>query len=1444
MRMDPVDVDQLLAQDSVERKLGLPLRFGYPFEVNYTLENSGEWQDLPDGGRVWRLQIEVPEAYSTNLLYDEFYLPEGAQLFLFNADGSMRLGAFTSKNNKIHGKFATGLLKGPICNLEYFEPAEVRGQGIISISRVVHGYRNVFDREVRKNALDFGQSGPCNNNVNCPEGDDWQQEKRAVAMIITAGGTRWCTGALINNVRQDLTPYFLTADHCLGGEETWVFMFNYESPSCDDIDGPTWMTLSGSILLANSGYSDFALLELSVAPPDSYNVFYAGWNRADSASDSSVCIHHPRGDIKKISFDFNKLTESYYLQPAGNGDNHWRVGEWEDGTTEGGSSGSPLFDFNHHIIGQLHGGYAACGNTEPDWFGKFSLSWDNGTTPATRLKDWLDPDNTGAMTLNGREATGITIAHDPLPDMKDTLNDYQVDCIILGSAPLLEDSLLLYYDTGLGWQTDTLLPTGVDFEYRGYIPAQSPGTQVNYYIFAADSSLTVDSTEIFSFYVIDYDMVISPSARSRYAAVGDTIMLDFTITNNGISQDKYDLSLAGASWPATIMDASGVVLLSQTDYLDPDSSINFQVHVQIPSSNYMDQDSMALVATSVTKPQITDSASVIAFSGGTAVEIPFTDSFTTTALDSDKWVYNYNAVINGDGLEEASAPYSLNLDGDPTGGDTIISSAINLKGLESQTLSYYYQRTGGGDSPEANDDLKIEYQDAGGDWHNIGLHLGSGADMTKYEKTDLYLPDSAYHSAFRIRILNNATVGDYDDWFVDDIYLGAPPPYDLSADPYYQVEYRAETDTAEFVFSVTNEGTEADAFDLVDSLYEWPVTFFDQTGINQISSTSNLLPDSSQEIIARVAVPQGAGDYSQDSARVYIFSQMDPDKRVHILLNSVSLGEAMSIPWIETVPADSLGNDKWIFIDGAEASSEGLNPPNPPYSIHLNNGPDTLISRPIDLADKSELYLSFYFQRGGNLIAPDEDEDLIIEYRNSGGDWSGLTVISGTDSAMTEFEFMRLTLGAEAARRSFQLRMRTVGFGSAGDWFVDNIRLDQSPQVSVTPLDYQKTMLAGDSADTIFVVNNLSGGELIYNLDVAYNTPGFDQVGDKSGDFNLSLSEGGPDSFGYFFIDSDQPDGPLFAWLEISLLGDDITSQLADDNYAGPFMLAHDFMFYGQTYNQLYVGSNGLIGFSPDSLDIQDYVVLPNPMAPNNLLAWLWKDLDPQNANNPGAEVFMFSDSLMTVVQFDNYPAKMGASGDHVTAQVVLYADGRIEYRYKTIAGAFDYTNSAIGIENHDGSAGLSTAFNQDYLHDSLVVLYYRQPEWFLPEVIVDTLAAGTADTIECQFISTADMASGTYSGELLVTSNDLDSDSLTIPLLLELTSDPWFVCGDANNDEAVDVSDAVYIINYAFVQGSPAPDPLESGNVNCDETVDVSDAVYIINYAFSAGSPAPCDCE
>jgi len=379
--------EQLLIEAEANETKDQPWQFGKNIEVNIDLIRQSVVDNL-SSGKLYRLAIHSEEALSINLRFSKYKLPENAVLYIYNEEKTDIIGGFTSRNNQENKVFATGLIRGDKIIIEYFEPEDASFKAELVIDRVTHGFRSISNF-----VKGFGHSGNCNMNVVCDDGT-WSNEIRSVCMLVT-GGSALCSGALINNTLEDGTPYILTADHCYQNPSDMVFMFNWESETCDNpIVSPDHDDLSGAVLIARNYDSDFFLLKMNDEPPYDYNVYYAGWNADNSLSDSSVCIHHPSGDIKKISYDDDSAVSDYYLGSSNPPNSHWKVIWDRNTTTENGSSGSPLFNENHRIIGQLHGGYASCTNLDaPDWYGKFSYSWNQGSTPETRLKEWLDPLN-------------------------------------------------------------------------------------------------------------------------------------------------------------------------------------------------------------------------------------------------------------------------------------------------------------------------------------------------------------------------------------------------------------------------------------------------------------------------------------------------------------------------------------------------------------------------------------------------------------------------------------------------------------------------------------------------------------------------------------------------------------------------------------------------------------------------------------------------------------------------------------------------------------------------------------------------------------------------------------------------------------------------------------------------------------------------------------------
>ncbi|WP_163713926.1 T9SS type A sorting domain-containing protein [Mangrovibacterium lignilyticum] len=390
---------ELVKKRQAEHKRTKAFRFAYAIPLDCTPQNSGNWIDAGNY-RVWQLKLYSPGARSLNVIFGRYNLPDGARLFLFSEDGSDLLGAFTSENNKQDGMLATMPVAGDKIILQYEEPMDANYSGELKLQSVNHDFIGLKAYSGGRRPL--GESGSCNVNVNCDYLTTYREAADAVCRILV-GGTELCTGTLLNNAAQDGTPYLLTANHCIttaADASTSVFLFNYESPYCESIDGDVENSLSGSSLKASSDDLDFSLVELSVAPPKSFQPYYLGWDHSSTPPASTVSIHHPLGDIKKVAIDTNSPTVASYTSDYVAGA-FWKIGEWEEGTTEAGSSGAALIDPNMRVRGSLVGGEATCAYPIDDYFSQFRFAWDHYTESTKQLKAWLDPNSSGSSAISG-----------------------------------------------------------------------------------------------------------------------------------------------------------------------------------------------------------------------------------------------------------------------------------------------------------------------------------------------------------------------------------------------------------------------------------------------------------------------------------------------------------------------------------------------------------------------------------------------------------------------------------------------------------------------------------------------------------------------------------------------------------------------------------------------------------------------------------------------------------------------------------------------------------------------------------------------------------------------------------------------------------------------------------------------------------------------------------
>ncbi len=427
-----LDRTALAAEDELRLATGEPWRFASPEEVLLTPASSGTWQSLGESTRLWRLRIEAPGARSLNIGFTRFGLPEGAQLLIYAADESTFIRPFTADDNRAHGELWTPHLPTDDVIVELSVPEALESVVELELGFVNQGYRGFGPHQGprEQGGLEAlaARSGSCNVDVACSQANGWGDQIRAVG-VYSIQGIIACTGTMLNNTEGDLRPLFLTADHCgitPGNDQTVVVFWNYQNSSCRTPgssqsggagNGQLNRFQSGSTLRANWSGTDFALIELDDAPNPAWGVYWAGWERTSGSPPSAVGIHHPNGEEKRISFENDPLitTSAGGSTSPGNG-RFLRVADWDLGTTEPGSSGSGLFNPQKRLIGQLFGGDAACGNDDPDWYGRLSASWDGAGSSSSRLRDWLDPSGSGARNTNGTDR-----ATDPEPDPDPTL---------------------------------------------------------------------------------------------------------------------------------------------------------------------------------------------------------------------------------------------------------------------------------------------------------------------------------------------------------------------------------------------------------------------------------------------------------------------------------------------------------------------------------------------------------------------------------------------------------------------------------------------------------------------------------------------------------------------------------------------------------------------------------------------------------------------------------------------------------------------------------------------------------------------------------------------------------------------------------------------------------------------------------------------------------------
>ena len=313
------------------------------------------------------------------------------------------------------------------------------------------------------------------------------------------------------------------------------------------------------------------------------------------------------------------------------------------------------------------------------------------------------------------------------------------------------------------------------------------------------------------------------------------------------------------------------------------------------------------------------------------------------------------------------------------------------------------------------------------------------------------------------------------------------------------------------------------------------------------------------------------------------------------------------------------------------------------------------------------------------------------------------------------------------------------------------------PEIEVDPTSLCAAALPGMIQTKTLTVCNTGGSDLIWDagshqdITVAqydYLDLGKEEVDPRPG----ILGMGGPDAFGYTWIDSDEPGGPVYDWVDISDVGTPIFTGYLDDGNHGPFAIGFPFSFYGNTFTQFYVCTNGWLSFT-STLGTYTNQPLPNTgsAVPENLLASFWDDLVFRSARRRfRRRSTTTSTGRSLIVQYEHMYRIAQLHRRTYNFQVILYPNGKIVYQYRHAVLRARRTRATIGIQNATKDDGLMVVYNAAYVHENLAILFSTGPAWLSIDPLSGVIPAGQCQDITVTFDATETEA-GTYTGNITI---------------------------------------------------------------------------------------------
>ena len=370
---EEINVAALAAED--EQGLGVPpglKRIGVG-RVVHVAESSAVSADMGVQGVVYAVEISSPGALGVRLHMTGVALGQNGRLTVSAPGQEIAAGEYIGAGPFGTGEFWTSTVWGDRVRIEVHLPGEEAMSGFtprFSVDQVSHIYSSPVTGIVQTPAL------PCENDAACwPAWSDVASAVATYSFIVSGGTSVVCTGQLINTVAGDLTPYFLTASHCIDTNpeaQSAEFYWFYQAPNCGGTPPPISAVPTSNIatLLQASSWSDYSLLLINGALPA--GVRWVGWTSAPPADGTpAVVVHHPGGSPRSITFGTTSSASSCRISP-----NFSRL-NFTSGVVELGSSGSGFYRGDtQQLIGQLFGVCEQFSCTLPfAVFGKFSSSF-------------------------------------------------------------------------------------------------------------------------------------------------------------------------------------------------------------------------------------------------------------------------------------------------------------------------------------------------------------------------------------------------------------------------------------------------------------------------------------------------------------------------------------------------------------------------------------------------------------------------------------------------------------------------------------------------------------------------------------------------------------------------------------------------------------------------------------------------------------------------------------------------------------------------------------------------------------------------------------------------------------------------------------------------------------------------------------------------------------